>query len=540
MKLIINQFLLRFIELRKNCLLLHGDFSLGVKGMHSSLFFDNTDFKYKTVGSYNYFKEEDPNKYDLIIAELPLGLRNVKNKDFKFSINQDWELIYFLTKKLTNDGLLIVNVAPLFNSSVGSKRFLNELENKGIFLNALIEMPEGKLMPLSQIQPNIAIFSKKNNFNKLFLASLNETDNEEIIYKNLLDDKSNNDLASGDIIDGTAFKGFVNYRINKSIESLQTEYKDYDKKLLGEVIFEINNTKTSFSKTDGNYLYIPKLGNLNVFCDFSKLDKKQHNFYQLEVNEKIVRSKYLECYFKSDIGQLSLKSLLKGSFIKVINLADLKELVIPIPSLEVQENLINSYSLLDSVILAIDKLKENLSLSPSNAKKINEKLVGTLDVLNELSKSDKIMSFIRHGESLRIEFKQTFCTDVVSNKKEKYIEESSLKNIAGFLNKQGGVLLIGVKDDGDIYGISKDSYQSDDKYLLHFKNKLKEAIGEEFFDLIEYEIVEVNSKKVLYVEVRKSDKPVYLYKKDFYVRANPATDKLEGPKLVEYIKTHFK
>jgi len=44
---------------------------------------------------------------------------------------------------------------------------------------------------------------------------------------------------------------------------------------------------------------------------------------------------------------------------------------------------------------------------------------------------------------------------------------------------------------------------------------------------------------VLYVNCGKSEKPCYLDGKDFYVRTNPATDKLEGPKLVNYIKNHF-
>jgi len=33
--------------------------------------------------------------------------------------------------------------------------------------------------------------------------------------------------------------------------------------------------------------------------------------------------------------------------------------------------------------------------------------------------------------------------------------------------------------------------------------------------------------------------PCYLDGVDFYVRTNPATDKLVGPKLVEYVKQRF-
>lgn len=537
MKSITNLFISRFINKESNYLLLRNEFSLG--GRSTSIFdFDSVDNKYETIDSYKYFEKEDSNKYNLIVAELPLHLKSVKNKDFKLSIDQDWELIYLLTKRLSDKGLLIVNTTPSFGTSFGSRRFLNDLKDKGIFLRALIETQKGVLMPVSELQPNIAIFSKKNNDNKLFIASLDETDNDEDIFNNFLKYKANDNLIEGDIINDN-FKGFSNYRINKIIENLQTEYKEFEKKYLKDISLGIARTDTIYKEEGGKYIYIPKIGNLNVFCDLDKLDKKPHNFYQVKINEQIVKSKYLECYFKSDIGQLSLKSLFTDSVIPMIHGIELENLIIPIPPIKTQEEIIFSYNLIDSVTTVINNFKNGLSLNPKNAKKISQKLTDTLEVLNELSKSDKILSYIRQGENLKIEYKQTFSVDIKTGKKEKYIEDSSLKNIVGFLNKNGGVLLIGVFDNSEIYGIENDSYESDDKYLLHFKDRIKTSIGEEYFDLINYEIVDVNNKKVLFVECKPSNKPVYMDGNDFYVRSNPATDKLEGPKLVEYINSHF-
>lgn len=537
MKSITNLFISRFINKESNYLLLRNEFSLG--GRSTSIFdFDSVDNKYETIDSYKYFEKEDSNKYNLIVAELPLHLKSVKNKDFKLSIDQDWELIYLLTKRLSDKGLLIVNTTPSFGTLFGSRRFLNDLKDKGIFLRALIETQKGVLMPVSELQPNIAIFSKKNNDNKLFIASLDETDNDEDIFNNFLKYKANDNLIEGDIINDN-FKGFSNYRINKIIENLQTEYKEFEKKYLKDISLGIARTDTIYKEEGGKYIYIPKIGNLNVFCDLDKLDKKPHNFYQVKINEQIVKSKYLECYFKSDIGQLSLKSLFTDSVIPMIHGIELENLIIPIPPIKTQEEIIFSYNLIDSVTTVINNFKNGLSLNPKNAKKISQKLTDTLEVLNELSKSDKILSYIRQGENLKIEYKQTFSVDIKTGKKEKYIEDSSLKNIVGFLNKNGGVLLIGVFDNSEIYGIENDSYESDDKYLLHFKDRIKTSIGEEYFDLINYEIVDVNNKKVLFVECKPSNKPVYMDGNDFYVRSNPATDKLEGPKLVEYINSHF-
>jgi len=161
-----------------------------------------------------------------------------------------------------------------------------------------------------------------------------------------------------------------------------------------------------------------------------------------------------------------------------------------------------------------------------------------------LSDADKIRSLIRKGESKILELKQTLSLDIMKNTKEKYIELMSLKTIVGFLNTDGGDLLVGVKDSSELYGIEheieKFHHNSKDKFLLHFKNLLKTRIGEEFYPFIDPHLIKIDGKWILRVKCEPADSPCYLDKKEFYVRTNPATDKLEGPQLVMYINRHFK
>ena len=56
----------------------------------------------------------------------------------------------------------------------------------------------------------------------------------------------------------------------------------------------------------------------------------------------------------------------------------------------------------------------------------------------------------------KLEFKSTLEWDVREKKNNPQLINSSLKTIASFLNTEGGVLLIGVEDNGNIYGIEKD------------------------------------------------------------------------------------
>lgn len=149
---------------------------------------------------------------------------------------------------------------------------------------------------------------------------------------------------------------------------------------------------------------------------------------------------------------------------------------------------------------------------------------------------------VGRDESKTLEFKQTIALDVRKETKEAYIELSVTKSIAAFLNSDGGTLLVGVADDNSVVGIEPEVDKlfqgSRDKFLLHLKNLIKEKIGPDFYPLISQKLVAIDDKRVLRVDVEPSQKPCFIGN-DFYVRTNPATDKLEGQKLLEYVNIRF-
>jgi len=63
---------------------------------------------------------------------------------------------------------------------------------------------------------------------------------------------------------------------------------------------------------------------------------------------------------------------------------------------------------------------------------------------------------IVNGESAALEFKSTFRWDLRENRINRSLETVVLKTLAGYMNAQGGTLLIGVADDGSIVGLEKD------------------------------------------------------------------------------------
>ena len=149
---------------------------------------------------------------------------------------------------------------------------------------------------------------------------------------------------------------------------------------------------------------------------------------------------------------------------------------------------------------------------------------------------------IKDGESEFVEFKATLRTNTITHKKDPNIELASLKTVAAFLNASGGTLLIGVRDNGEVKGIEIDAFINDDKLLLHFTNLLRDKIGEKALGLVHYELVSIENKKILRIDVSKSNEPVFVKFQNseyFFVRSGPSTISLKFSKFYNYLNKHF-
>jgi len=157
----------------------------------------------------------------------------------------------------------------------------------------------------------------------------------------------------------------------------------------------------------------------------------------------------------------------------------------------------------------------------------------------ELTEEEKLVGA---GESDKLEFKSTLRWNLQNDRKDKIMEHAVLKTIVGFLNSEGGTLLIGVQDDGTILGIENDHFDNEDKFLLHFTNLLNDKVGKHYSDNVKWALKSVGEQKVLRVDCTPSTAPVYLKNKsaeEFYIRSGPSTVLLSTSELVAYIGKHF-
>jgi len=155
---------------------------------------------------------------------------------------------------------------------------------------------------------------------------------------------------------------------------------------------------------------------------------------------------------------------------------------------------------------------------------------------------------IKRGESKTLEFKSTLRWNLKEDRQDdRGVTHAVLKTIAAFLNTEGGDLLIGVADDRSIVGIEADRLESDDKFMRHLAQIVRNGLGDRAGTCIDPKCQVVQGKTVCVVSCQRSPEPAFLKWKglesspegDFYVRSGPGTVKLSPDSAQEYIRTRF-
>ena len=157
--------------------------------------------------------------------------------------------------------------------------------------------------------------------------------------------------------------------------------------------------------------------------------------------------------------------------------------------------------------------------------------------------SDAVKQIISRGESDLVEFKSTIRTNLHIGKPGKEIELAWLKSVVAFCNTEGGTILIGVKDNGEILGLEADNFQNEDKCLLHVQNLISEHVGIEHLSYVRFHLLGMEDKKILVVQCIPLKRIMLLKasgKEQFYVRSGPSSIELPMSKVLEYVNDRKK
>ena len=236
----------------------------------------------------------------------------------------------------------------------------------------------------------------------------------------------------------------------------------------------------------------------------------------------------------------NLKKLrLGGNQITEINgLDNLKNL----QSLRLSGNKITEIKGLENLItLQYLKLNEN----PINEEEFFLIFKDPVDVVKFCRK--KFQHQILKEEDQEIEHKESFRWDVKKGKANTDLKNEVTKAICGFLNSQGGTVVIGVDDSGKTKGIEpdlktydkNDKRKAKDKFHQDIKKTIRENLGTKVVNNINIFFKKFDENEMVIIEVKPAIEPIYHLDEDFIIRDGPASPKLKGKQLGNYIYTHF-
>lgn len=160
-----------------------------------------------------------------------------------------------------------------------------------------------------------------------------------------------------------------------------------------------------------------------------------------------------------------------------------------------------------------------------------------------------IAELIKQEESYNLEFKSSFLWNFKENKVDKRMKFSVLKSILGFMNSNGGTLIIGVDDNHRILGLGHD-YKANwkgnkDGFLLELRDYIQNNIGiNDYKQCVNIDFAQIEGKEICVIQADKSLDPKFIKKdgrKILFVRLDNGTKPLGDPEEINaYIKQNWK
>lgn len=172
----------------------------------------------------------------------------------------------------------------------------------------------------------------------------------------------------------------------------------------------------------------------------------------------------------------------------------------------------------------------------------------TIDAESKVSIDD----LIEEGESNELEFKSSLRWNYQTGQLDKKLETVILKSVSAFSNGEGGSLVIGVDDEGEILGLDHDyrSLNGDkDEFEQHLRNMLNTTFGKVFATSgISISFFPIKDMEICKISIPKGTKPLYLEVSDsngqksekFYVRSGNTSQELGLREISDYISSRFK
>jgi hypothetical protein len=198
---------------------------------------------------------------------------------------------------------------------------------------------------------------------------------------------------------------------------------------------------------------------------------------------------------------------------------------------------------LDNLTLRL--LQKNHLERPTDAGTVLESLRAVQEQLEDVTVD--LASLIAAGENHRLEFKSTLRFDLETRTKNSALEGAVAKAVAGLLNAEGGTLLIGVNDQGEIVGIEMDfqtlhKRPNLDGWQLALSEALIKHLGHDAAGCVGVSLAEEEGKLVAVLRCPARTSPTWFNsgsKSQLYTRISNSTRPLPAAAEDAFIRKHW-
>ena len=461
------------------------------------------------------------NKYDLILFELPVGLKRPNPDD----------LIHdFIQSKLSKFGVALnVSTQISFGKRIYDK-YPNSLRHRQSILGNIWQYASVifSLYEFLKYSKNIEEHPLKNGSN-LNIECADFT-------KFISGDEKYNDIKIHTAMPSDFFDASNTIQQNIIREKNKNkEFKQLHSLWINKYRCDLtkSNPKRELVKKElkkiENGIFIPTIPSSTNKVEIDSKNLKSWAYWMVVLDPTKINNEYAMSYLNSKLGKEQLMSHATGSTIKHINSDALSKIGIVFKTLAAQKKIAETKKKLEDFVNAsvgllsdLEEKGEDFDFNPENIlKKMPDYEFNTL---------------INLDESEFLERKETLRKDTKKKEFQNYITEACLKTIVAFLNSKGGKLIVGQKDDKVISGIEEDNFKTNDDWSKFFKDKVKTHIGLTFMQTnIDFKFYKKNEKTIAVINCKKLEKgkQAYLNDQDLYVRVGPSSEKLSAKQALE-------
>lgn len=159
----------------------------------------------------------------------------------------------------------------------------------------------------------------------------------------------------------------------------------------------------------------------------------------------------------------------------------------------------------------------------------------------------QLFELIAKGEAEEVDFKVAACWNAKTNQKDDKMKSSILREVAAFLNKEeGGLVLIGVADDGTIVGLEDDykaanpQKKNRDGYELFLLDAIKDYLNNNWSSFYRISFSTIQGIDICKIHVDPAPEPVFVKDGVFLIRDGRRARPLSAQETFNYCKNRWK